>query len=145
MDSFEFDKDRLQNVFYIFDRNNEGLLDFQSIVKIFKIYGKDLSKEDLNILEKKLVLECKNKISFSELIDIISEMNIEFSYKEELNEIFDFFDTGNKGYILVDDLKSNLLYLGEVLTEKEIEECMKDIDNMDGKITYENFLRIMKK
>jgi len=46
-----------------------------------------------------------------------------------LNSIFAQFDTDNKGFITINDLKNAFSKLGKELTEKELDEIMKKHDS----------------
>lgn len=73
---------------------------------------------------------------------------MEKKIKDEMKHAFYLFDTDNKGFINLDDLKK-LMSLGDAdlhLTKEDVLEMMEEGDkDVDGKITLDDFLRIMKK
>ena len=63
---------------------------------------------------------------------------------EEMMEVFKTFDSGNKEYIDVKDLKRVLKGYQENLTDEEFEILFKGTDeDGDGKINFRDFILMM--
>ena len=63
---------------------------------------------------------------------------------EELYEAFKTFDTKNRGYYDIEEMKEMMAKYGEKLTDREAELLFRDIDiDNDGKITFEDFVLMM--
>lgn len=59
---------------------------------------------------------------------------------EVMKKVFKSFDTDNSGFIDSQELAQVSKELGRQLSNDELEECLKDLDqNKDGKISYEEF------
>jgi hypothetical protein len=59
-----------------------------------------------------------------------------------MKKVFKAFDTDNSGFIDSNELIQVAKELGRNLSNDELEECLKDLDqNKDGKISYEEFSR----
>lgn len=57
---------------------------------------------------------------------------------EELKDAFQVFDKQGTGYISVHDLRLSLTTLGERLTEEELDELIRDVDqDGEGMVCYE--------
>jgi len=71
---------------------------------------------------------------------------MEFDADEEkrLKEVFDNIDTGHKGYITHDDLKSLCADFGREVPDEKIKELISKADPTNsGKITWDNFKKGM--
>ena len=54
------------------------------------------------------------------------------------------FDKNGDNYISRSELKSAMKKLGEKMTDKDIDDMIKEADlDKDGKVNYEEFIRIM--
>ena len=66
------------------------------------------------------------------------------SFQEELIDAMAVFDKAGSGYLDRDILEDLILNQGEGLNDREIREFLKSIEyNDDGKISYDDFLRIV--
>ena len=63
---------------------------------------------------------------------------------KELREAFRMFDKDKSGYIDAKEIRAVTTTLGEKLTDKELEEFMKEADlDGDGRLNYNEFVKIM--
>ena len=63
---------------------------------------------------------------------------------QSLKEAFKIFDKNRNGYIEAKELKAVTTTLGASLTDEEFDEFWKEADvNQDGKLDYEEFIKIM--
>jgi len=66
--------------------------------------------------------------------------------EEELKEAFNVFDKDGNGFISASELRHVMTNLGEKLTDKEIDEMIREADvDGDGQISYEEFGVMMMK
>ena len=69
---------------------------------------------------------------------------IPWFYLQSLKEAFKIFDKNKNGYIEAKELKSVTTTLGSMLTDEEFDEFWREADiNNDGKLDYEEFIKIM--
>ena len=65
---------------------------------------------------------------------------------EEMMKAFNLFDVDGSGGITLENLRIVANQLGETMTDKELEEMIKEADiNNDGVVDAAEFVRIMKK
>ena len=64
--------------------------------------------------------------------------------EQELREAFRVFDKNGDGFISAEELRIVMTSLGERLTDKEVDDMLKEADsNNDGKIDYSGQLNIL--
>ena len=63
---------------------------------------------------------------------------------KDLREAFRMFDKDESGYIDAKEIQALTTTLGEKLTDRELEEFMKEADlDGDGRLNYNEFVKIM--
>ena len=66
--------------------------------------------------------------------------------REEVEKVFRLFDEERSGYITFRALKRVVNELGEGLSEEEMQEMIDEADrDQDGKISFEEFYRVMRR
>ena len=69
-----------------------------------------------------------------------TELDAEVSLREAFRE----FDKDGKGTVTASELRQVMAESGQSMTETEINDLMKQVDkNSDGKINYEEFVKMM--
>lgn len=66
-------------------------------------------------------------------------------HRDEYQCVFDLFDAKGKGFISLSDLRRVSEELGEVMTDEELDEMISKAAPTTGKVTAEDFQRIMTK
>lgn len=81
-------------------------------------------------------------IDFEEFLEmIVKEMN-KTDTEEEMREAFKIFDRSGNGFITAKELKHGMVYMGERLSDEEVEEMMREADSDgDGRISFEGKIR----
>ena len=91
---------------------------------------------------------CPDGISFEEFFEWVAEIDFESGHKkEELDEkIFELIDKDGSGTITVDELRSAILSMGEVMTYDDVVQLVHEADrDGDGAINMEEFVGMMKR
>lgn len=65
--------------------------------------------------------------------------------RDEYQRVFDLFDPKGKGFISLGDLRKVSEELGEAMTDEELDEMISKAAPTTGKVTAEDFQRIMTK
>ena len=108
------------------DLNGDGTIDFQEFLEMMK--RKSSETDQLEVISKIFaILKCFKNWFF-----------------QSLKEAFKIFDKNKNGYIEAKELKSVTTTLGSMLTDEEFDEFWREADiNNDGKLDYEEFIKIM--
>lgn len=68
---------------------------------------------------------------------IVKEMN-KTDTEEEMREAFKIFDRSGNGFITAKELKHGMVYMGERLSDEEVEEMMREADSDgEGRISFD--------
>ena len=77
-------------------------------------------------------------ICFSEFTTMMTKKMFECNPEEDLREAFKVFDKNGDGTIDGKELRHTLTNIGEKLTDEEVDEMIKKVDeDGDGKVNYE--------
>lgn len=87
-----------------------------------------------------------SKIDFSEFLDLMTAKMSENDTKDDIKKVFKLFDEEGNGFVSVQDLKRVAKELQENMDEVELQEMIDRADSDgDGKVTFEDFYKIMTK
>ena len=139
--------DVFNDLFSIFDTDEDGIIKKQEALKVAKGMGYQVSMNDIeSIINSSNALDDKTKIKKQDLFNGLKDLNS--ISDEELNEVkeaFGFFDYNKDGKISMKEFKYILLKLGEELNEEQVEEIFKTIDaDKDGYLDYNEFINTWK-
>ena len=114
--------------------------------------GLDVSKEDMRLLLQQLGKDASSasaaslSITLDDFLSIMATRMPARDSREEVEKVFRLFDEDGAGFITFRSLKKVCAELGEGLTEEEMQEMIDEADkDQDGKISFDEFFRIMKK
>lgn len=119
-----------QEVFSMFDNNQDGVITSSEVNKVFAKINKNVSH----------LPPSKNGIEFGEFLKLMTEEKSDDEI-EELKAAFKVFDLDGTGKITRQELESALKNLGENITDKNLNIIIKTLDlDGDGKISFEGKL-----
>lgn len=129
-----------------------GSIDLRELKASMRALGLDISRDDL-----KSILHQLNKdpspaaassitLTLDDFTSVMSTRMPARDSREEVEKVFRLFDEDNSGFITFRSLKKVCSELGEGLSEEEMQEMIDEADrDQDGKISFEEFFRVMKK
>ena len=146
---------QLKEVFDTFDYNGNGILSPNDLRNALMSYGYNANKETVYDIIAEFDEDESGGLSFKEFLRMITgslannNSNINNTYKKinkknEIERVFRKFDNKNKGFIDLDCLRRMVGEFGEEVDEGELKEIIKKVDsNQDGKISFEDFYKVM--
>ena len=134
----------IKRAFDIFDTSKDGTVDPSEIQAAF---------EKLNLMGKSRIIyqilaemdeDQSGAIDFNEFFKFVTSRVSEKDKKEEIVKVFKFYDNNDNGKISWEELKKVAQYLGEEMTDEEIQAMFKkaDLDD-DGFVTADDFYNII--
>lgn len=140
MNSINDDKKKeYKEVFEMFDRDKNGLVNIKELGNILRSLGHELSEQDVVDINDR-----DKKYQFEDLLNVMSRISKESDIEDELTEAFKIFDKEGNGFIPSSEFKHIMLTLGERLSEEEVDEMIKEADYRgDGYISYKEFVKVL--
>ncbi|XP_064623661.1 calmodulin-A-like [Lineus longissimus] len=134
-----------QEAFSVFDKDNDGVISLPEMANIMQSLGQHLTEADLkDMLGDSFCTGSNPQIEFPEFLKIMVQKMKKTDNEDDLKEAFSVFDTDHDGYIDDYELRQVMNNLGEKLTLEEIREMILEADlDGDGKVSYEEFVRMM--
>ncbi|XP_052249064.1 neo-calmodulin-like isoform X2 [Dreissena polymorpha] len=139
----------IRELFRLFDTNNDRSISSQELGKAMRFLGMTPTEQQVTDAMRTLDVDRSGRIEFREFhafmqkeIDKINDSSFA-NNGETVRSAFRTFDRDGNGYIDQKELRVAMKNLGEALTDKELDDMMRqaDIDG-DGKINYEEFVKI---
>eukprot|EP01126_Amoeba_proteus_P004036 TRINITY_DN11383_c0_g1_i1.p1 TRINITY_DN11383_c0_g1~~TRINITY_DN11383_c0_g1_i1.p1 ORF type:complete len:149 (-),score=35.69 TRINITY_DN11383_c0_g1_i1:188-634(-) len=135
-------RQKLQEVFSMFDKDNSGAISTSEISQIMKTFNFTCSEDDVNELIKRVDKDSSGEVDFEEFLQMMA--NTRATMEEEIRSAFEVFDADGNGLINKDELRATLQLLGEEAGEELITNMMEFADsNKDGYIDYTEFMKVI--
>ena len=150
-------KNQIKQAFDLFDTSGSGTIEAKELKVALRALGFEPTKEDINALikdtepqggEKDQKEKEKNKIDFSQFLEIMIKKMSEKDSPEEITSGFSLFSSGD--FITFDDLKRVAEELKEEMTDEEIEEMLRSASKKEGdgddahyKVSRQDFFNIL--
>ncbi|KAM3723553.1 Caltractin [Dirofilaria immitis] len=145
----EYSRRELQEAFSKCDPEGTGATSIKNLKTILRSLGFEPRNDEIQVLTTKIEengKEQKDKVTFEELSDLLSEKLDERNGINEMHAAFELFDCDFKGYITIDDLRRVAEELGETIAEDQLKEMILEADTRStGNVCENDFYAIMKK
>jgi myosin light chain 6 len=133
-----------QEVFNLFDDQGDGKIDATQIGTVARALGlKPTQAQVTKAAGAEYKKTGEKRLSLEEFLPIYEQLQKE----KEVGTFADFmeglrvFDKDECGKILVPELRHALLALGERLTVEEADEIVSGIEDAEGMVNYESFIK----
>merc|ERR1711865_583999 len=146
-------KAEIKEAFDLFDQDGTGTIDAKELKVALRALGFEPKKEEL----KKLVSDLDKRddksgqqrqegtLDFNEFLEIMTAKMSEKDSKESIQKAFQLFK-GPSGKISFDDLRAVAKELGEMMSDEELQEMIREADkDEDNEVSEEEFMRIIRK
>ncbi|XP_043266504.1 probable calcium-binding protein CML22 [Venturia canescens] len=143
-----------EDAFNLFDKDRDGSITKEELGRVMRGLGQFARMEELRTMLEEIDTDGDGNVSLVEFVKIVSnigsassaaaptDLSQEEQEEQELRDAFRVFDKHNRGYITASDLRAVLQCLGEDLSEEEIEDMIKEVDeDGDGRIDFYEFAR----
>eukprot|EP00744_Colponema_vietnamica_P002527 GILI01003945.1.p1 GENE.GILI01003945.1~~GILI01003945.1.p1 ORF type:complete len:153 (+),score=36.60 GILI01003945.1:104-562(+) len=134
-----------KEAFSLFDRDNDGAIFTQELGIVMRALGLAPTQNELAEMINEVDTEGNGLIDFPEFLTLCArKLHDQDGHEDELNQAFNVFDPHGTGFISASEVRNVFSSVGEVLTDEEIDEMMREA-NVDphGKIQWEDFCKMM--
>ena len=129
---------------YIFILVTIGSITTQELGNVLRSLGQNPTLAELDDMIAQNGNDGNGTMDFPEFLSLVKKKMKDTSSDEEILAAFNFYDMDGNGYVSARELRSIMLSLGEILTDAEVDEMIRDADvNGDGQIDYDDFVRMM--
>jgi len=144
MDLQELQHAEFKEAFNEFDKDGSGTISNKELLHVLRSIGQNPTEDEILELVMESDANGDGTIDLGEFIELMKRKSSETDQMESLKEAFKIFDKNRNGYIEAKELKAVTTTLGQSLTNEEFEAFWKEADvNGDGKLDYEEFIKIM--
>lgn len=130
-----------KETFSIFDTKGDGKINVSQIGDVIRALGQNPTEADIKKCSDQLKPE--DRIGFDVFMPIMQTVtkNKAKYTSDEFVEGLRHFDNDGSGYISSAELRHLLTALGEKLTEDEVEQILVGMEDEEGKVNYEYFVK----
>ncbi|KAG8793855.1 hypothetical protein FRC12_001304 [Ceratobasidium sp. 428] len=135
-----------KEAFSLFDKDGDGTISPEELGTIMRSLGQKPSEDELQVIIKRVDLDCNGTIDFEEFLTMMDGMMQGTSMDDEMREAFQVFDKDGSGQISAEELKGMMASLGERLSDSEVQQMIEEADtDGDGQISYTEFVKMLSK
>eukprot|EP00467_Chlorarachnion_reptans_P025181 CAMPEP_0114522810 /NCGR_PEP_ID=MMETSP0109-20121206/20945_1 /TAXON_ID=29199 /ORGANISM="Chlorarachnion reptans, Strain CCCM449" /LENGTH=136 /DNA_ID=CAMNT_0001704061 /DNA_START=71 /DNA_END=481 /DNA_ORIENTATION=- len=130
-----------QEVFELFDADADDKLSIEEFGRALRALGNAPTEKEVEELAAG-----RETISYNEFKSVLSSYTSpkDSSIKQELRESLSVFDRENSGNVPEAELRFVLSNMGEILSDTEVDQIIKDAPkNKDGEIPIESLLKMI--
>lgn len=133
-----------RDAFELFDKDKDGSITSDELLDVLKCLSSHDNENLFREIIKEVDTDGNGRIDFEEFVVLIHRRKKDILSEEDLRNAFRVLDKDGDKLISNEELKYLLSTLGENMTEEEVDEIIKDIDqDSDGYINYEEFVDII--
>ncbi|MFQ6631728.1 hypothetical protein Gotur_010052 [Gossypium turneri] len=133
----------IKEAFDVMDTGKRGKINLEELRMGLQKLGQQIPDADLQILVEAADVDGDGTLNYGEFVAVSVHLR-KMANDEHLHKAFAFFDLNQSGFLEIEDLRDSLN--DEVDTSEEvINAIMLDVDtDKDGRISYEEFVAMMK-
>ena len=134
-------ENKLKETFGLIDHDKDNYINSNEVGLLLRGLGIYLTEEDIVELNKELIQNGNDKVTYEELKKIYIEKLKTNKTSKDLIQAFEFFDEEKTGKVNLNELKHSLIVLGDCLNEEEINYLINEIGDEDGNIDYKKLAK----
>ncbi|KFK37028.1 hypothetical protein AALP_AA4G202800 [Arabis alpina] len=130
--------------FQVMDTNNRGKISIEELRIGLQKLGIAIPQDEIKILMDAGDVDKDGYLDFNEFVTMSVHIR-KMGSDKHLKNAFTFFDQNKSGYIEIEELRNALADEFDTTSEEIVETIIRDVDtNKDGRISYEEFVTMMK-
>ncbi|CAJ0927969.1 unnamed protein product, partial [Mesorhabditis belari] len=135
----ELSDQEIQDAFGMMDKKGSGRIAANELGFVMRQLRRDYPDSQLQKM-----INGRETIDFIDFINMLAEKPS--TKDDEMRAAFQLFDKDGNGFISATELHDAMASLGEMVTFEEIDMMIREADdNHDGKVNYEEFIKMMSK
>eukprot|EP00064_Thunnus_orientalis_P012729 superscaffoldBa00001989_g12764 len=140
--SSERSHDEFKECFSLYDRQRKGKIEARELIIVMRCLGSNPTPSEVQRHLLSHDIDRAGELDFSTFLSIMHRQLQQEAPEEEILEAMRMADKEQKGFILASELRAKLTGLGEKLTDKEVDELLKEAGvGADGRVHCEQFAK----
>ncbi|KAJ7998341.1 hypothetical protein DPEC_G00221690 [Dallia pectoralis] len=128
--------------FSLYDKKHKGKIEAKDLITAMRCLGVSPTFIEVDRHLQIYKIDKNGELDFSTFLTIMHRQMQQEDPRAEILEAMRMTDKQKKGYILVSELRAKLTGLGEKLTDKEVDELLKEAGvGPEGHVDYEKFAK----
>lgn len=128
-----------RDAFKLFDKNDDGVIDFNEFMEVTKSIGMESKPESIKLIVD--TIGSDNKVSFNQFLDVMTGRMKNMDSKKDVLRAFKVFDEKKDGTIRSGQLKHLLRTFYSIMTVAECDALINEANpDAEGLIKYEPFV-----
>ncbi|XP_067827249.1 calmodulin-like protein 4 [Heptranchias perlo] len=130
--------------FSLYDKTRKGKISAGDLITVMRCLGTRPTPGEVerHLLHHKI--ERSGELDFSTFLAIIHQQTQQEDPQKEILEAMLMTDKQKRGFITASELRAKLTQLGEKLTNKEVDDLLREANiSPNGIVKYEDFIQII--
>ncbi|KAJ7841041.1 calmodulin [Mycena olivaceomarginata] len=134
-----------KEAFSLFDKDGDGTITTLELGTVMRSLGQNPTEGELQDMINEVDVDGNGTIDFNEFLAMMAKKFQDTDSEEEIRQAFTVFDKDGNGTISVTELQQVMRSLGEKLSDREVEEMIREADtDGDGEINYDGNMMMSK-
>ncbi|MQL87115.1 hypothetical protein Taro_019653 [Colocasia esculenta] len=134
----------IKEMFRLIDTDSDGIVSSEELKSGLSKYGSQLAESEVQMLIEAVDTNGKGKLDYGEFLAVYLHLQ-RMANDEHLRKAFAYFDKDGNGYIESEELGEALMEDGATESTVVVNDILQEVDtDKDGKISYEEFVAMMK-
>ena len=128
-----------REAFKLFDKNEDGVIDFNEFTEVTQSIGMDSKPESIKLIVD--TIGSDNKVSFTQFMNVMTGKMKNMDSKKDVMKAFEVFDEQKNGLVRASQLKHLLRTFYNVMSVQECDALINEAEpDGDGNIRYSKFV-----
>ena len=133
-----------KEAFSLFDHDENGSISAKELGEVLKALGQNPSKNELSDMINEVDVDGNGTVEFAEFVILMTNKVKELNKDEEIKEAFDVLDKEKDQCITAKELKYFMRKVAHIKLSSEEADAMIEFAGKDGKVTFDDFLRVVE-
>ncbi|XP_062316888.1 calmodulin-like protein 4 [Osmerus eperlanus] len=128
--------------FSLYDKKHKGKIEAKDLITVMRCLGACPTFTEIDRHLQSHMIDKAGELDFSTFLSIMHRQHQQEQPCQEILEAMKMTDKQRRGFILAPELRAKLTGLGEKLTDREVDDMLKEAGvGADGRINYEEFAK----
>ncbi|OEL16917.1 Calcium-dependent protein kinase 13 [Dichanthelium oligosanthes] len=134
----------IKEMFKVMDTDNDGIVSYEELKNGITKFGSHLAESEVQMLIEAVDTNGRGALDYGEFLAVSLHLQ-RMANDEHLRRAFLFFDKDGNGFIEPEELQEALVEDGGADSMDVVNDILHEVDtDKDGKISYEEFVAMMK-